>query len=61
MVTGSNSATALATAAWVFKVLGKSAPHKSSRQGQAIQVRSWGCHSAGIQKPASLGLVISLS
>jgi hypothetical protein len=49
MRTGSNAAMALATAAWSARAAPSRGPHRSSRVGQHMIVRSCGAHSAGIR------------
>ncbi len=51
----------LATAAQAWRAACGSSPAKVSFEvGKAIQVRSCGCHSAGMAKPSSAGVVGSV-
>jgi hypothetical protein len=55
-VTGSQATIASATAAnasWAGRAPSRQV---SGRSGHAIQVRSWGAHSAGIENPSSRGV-----
>jgi hypothetical protein len=60
MSTGSKSAIARAIVAKSRRASASPRPHRSSRTGHAISVRSCGCHSAGIESPAARGVSTSV-
>src|SRR5687768_12298902 len=60
MVTGSNRAMVLAISATTSRAPSRCSPQVSDRLGQAIQHRSCGTHSAGIEKPSANGLLMGV-
>src|SRR5690349_24692016 len=60
MVTASNRAMVLAISATTSRAPSRCSPQVSDRLGQAIQHRSCGTHSAGIEKPSANGLLIGV-
>src|SRR6185436_9597162 len=61
IVTGSKRAMVLAISATTSRAPSRCSPQVSDRLGQAIQQRSWGIHSAGMEKPSAKGVLMRAS